>query len=142
MKGNRNDPIPLGDRAALPADSYDMVRLRFKADRRGTALPNKEPDLCGAAGPNCVVMRDGRTVHLLLQSPSPEVVIPQEALASGPFFVLPETDNELLIELVPVWYGVVSPSGGVQFFPALTGSAKLERKVMPMEPDSLRIPSH
>lgn len=142
MEASMNGAVRLGDRAALPVGSYDMVRLRFTSDQRGSGLPNKQLDPCRAAGPNCVVMADGRIIRLLLHGTPPEVLIPQEALASGPFFVLPDTDNELLIELVPVWYGAVSSGGAMQFFPVLIGSAKVERIVMPTEPDSFGAASH
>jgi hypothetical protein len=142
MEASINGAVRLGDRAALPAGSYDMVRLRFTADQRGTGLPNKELDPCREAGPNCVVMTDGRIIHLLLHGTPPEVLIPTEALASGPFFVLPDTDNELLIELVPVWYAAVSSGEAMRFFPVLMGSAKAERIVMSTESDSFGAPFH
>jgi hypothetical protein len=71
-------------------------------------------------------MGDGRIQPLLLESSTPDLVIPLEESTSGSIIVAPDSDNELLIDLSPLWSADVS-GRGLRFLPLLVGRAKIER---------------
>ncbi|HKW33344.1 MAG TPA: DUF4382 domain-containing protein [Candidatus Acidoferrum sp.] len=113
----------------VSAGSYDLVRLslgRDQVDEAGTddgLLPGNE---CGKTGPNCVVMADGQIVPLVLEADTLEFRLVSEATVDGLPFVLPDSNNELLIEMTPVLsmarpFGEPTPS--FSFFP---GRAHME----------------
>ena len=118
---------PLGEIVAIPAGIYRQVRLRFAPNQSATEDQLRERNACGSAGFNCIVMADGRIQPLLLDGGSPNLRITSDRNEGVSFFIPPDTDTDLVIELRPVWSWVFSASEGVRLLPSLTGSAKVGR---------------
>ncbi|HKW62235.1 MAG TPA: DUF4382 domain-containing protein [Candidatus Acidoferrum sp.] len=87
---------------SIPAGSYDHVRLRVAQNQVGS---DREPLLenrCGQAGLNCVIMADGQVAPLAFEANILEFRLTSQVTDGGSPFVLPDSNNELLIELSPV----------------------------------------
>jgi Domain of unknown function (DUF4382) len=123
---NGSARVTFGESFTIPAGSYDLVRLRLAPNEADAGDPPAKQNPCAIAGWNCVVMGDGRIQPLLLESSTPDLVIPLEESTSGSIIVAPDSDNELLIDLSPLWSADVS-GGGLRFLPLLVGRAKIER---------------
>lgn len=117
-------PTPSGDSAAIPAGSYDRVRLLLATNPAnpgtGVAAENK----CGSVGLNCAVMGDGRVLPLALDGDALELTVLSEGSADGVFSVLPETENHLLIELTTVWALEAPADEGARLSLVLRGTAR------------------
>jgi hypothetical protein len=108
---------------AIPAATYHQLRLRFSPNvaAAGDVLPKKHA--CGDAGPNCVVMGDGRVLPILLDSAEPELRL---TLPSGLLFP-PDSSSNLVIEFGLSWL-LADPDGvGSRLLPAINASASIER---------------
>ena len=117
----------LGESVALPAGAYHQVRVRFVPNPLGTNDRLLERNACGSAGFNCVVMADGTVQPFQFDTTSPELRITSDKIEGGSLLIFPDTDNDLLIELRPVWKWFSSANQGLRLLPALTGSAKVDR---------------
>jgi len=96
---------------AIPAGSYDLVRLRLTRDQTG--IIDDKPLLgnaCGTAELNCVIMADGQIAHLVFEADTLEFRVSSSATDGGLPSILPDSNNELLIELTPV-SSMVRPFG-------------------------------
>jgi hypothetical protein len=69
-------------------------------------------------------MEDGRVESLQFGEGAPELLIPLKASTD----VGPGSDNELSLDLTPIWSVFRTTDQNVALFPSLTGSAKLERR--------------
>lgn len=114
--------IPLGDRASLPAISYDWIRLRLAPATAAheSLLGTENP--CGAAGGGCAVMGDGRVVPMALGKEL-EFPIASTEVGGGILTVLPGSDTRVMIELTPAWSAVPGSMGRLQLLPGLAGRA-------------------
>jgi len=111
------------DRSLVPAGAYDLVRLRFAASPGIGGAPPGE-NSCGATGWtgwNCAVMGDGRIVPLVL----PDSVEISLANGSESLFLLPDTENELRIEVTAFWPAALPRGAGPGASPVMT--ARLRR---------------
>lgn len=118
--------IVLGNMEAIPADRYDLVRLQFATSRETAPALDTDQQVCGGVGANCVVMGDGRILPLVLDGDAVEFRIAREGQTSGELLAVPDTENQLLIDLTPVWsLGVSSTSGlPARLVVVLKGSAR------------------
>lgn len=135
MKPSANGPgaESAGEVLTISAGTYDQVRLQFVPNQEGARDQLPAENECGASLFNCVIEADGRVQALVFDGDAPELRISSEALADGFFFIPPDSEGELLIQLTPVWSAVASSGGSVQFLPVLAGSAKFELKVATKE---------
>lgn len=116
----------LGDAVAIPAGIYSQVRLRFVPNPLEARVGLPETNGCGSGLFNCVVAADGR-IHPLLSNPgSPELRVTSDRIEGGSFFVPPDTDTDLLIELQLAWV-LSSTDHDIRLLPALAGNAKVAR---------------
>lgn len=90
------------DELPIPAGSYDLVRLRLTRDQTRTDDKPLDRNPCGKSGLNCVIMADGHFAPLVFEADTLEFHLTSEATVGGLPFVMPNNDNELLIELKPV----------------------------------------
>ena len=118
---------PLGEFMAIPAGIYRQVRLRLVSNQTATEYRLPERNACGGVGFNCVVVADGRIQPLLLDAGSPKLLITSDSIEGGSFFIPPETETDLIIELKPVWALFSSAHDGVRLLPTLAGSVKVKR---------------
>ncbi len=84
--------------AAIPADAYRQIRLRFAPNQPATDEPVPEENACGGVGFNCVVTADGRIRPLVLDGPSSQFQISPDHISGGFFRVFPDTRLNLSIE--------------------------------------------
>lgn len=113
---------PLGDAAAVPAGTYDLVRLRLASNHGPGGSQLASENACGQVGLNCVAMGDGRILPLLCDGDALELRVSSAGSANGLFSVIAESHNQLLIELTPVW-SLVAPVGeSAHFSPLLRGA--------------------
>lgn len=115
----------LGDAVAIPVGTYDRIRMRFVMNLGSAVNSPAAENACGEAGLNCVVMGDGHILPLALDGGVLELPIFSERSADGALIVLPESENQLLITLTPVWSLAPSAGGGARLLPALRGSARM-----------------
>lgn len=114
------------DGLTIPAGSYDLVRLRVSRDPTGSDDEFLSDNACGGVGPNCVIMADGHFVPLVFEAGTLEFHLTSEAKVGGLPFVMPNSDNELLIELTPVLW-MSRPFGeATRSFVILPGKAQME----------------
>jgi hypothetical protein len=116
--------------ATISSGIYDQMRLHFAPNEGDSQNPLSRKSSCGAVGPNCVIMADGRVLPLWFGDGAPQLRISLETLPGGFLFVPPGSDGELSVELAPVCCAVAPSAGSVQALPVLTGSAKLEQRVI------------
>src|SRR5215469_6413152 len=113
--------VTLGESTTVPAGTYDLVRLRLAIDEPevsdGLAAQNR------CTGHRCVLMEDGR-VESLQFGGAPELLIPLKASTD----VAAGSDNELSLDLTPIWSVFRTTDQNVAPLPSLMGSAKLERR--------------
>jgi len=115
----------LRDTARIPAGSYDLVQLRLAANQASAGIPIAAENKCGSVGLHCAVMGDGRVLPLALDGGTLELRLSSQNSSSGVLLVLPDSENQLLIELTAVW-SLDSPAGGnVRLIPVLRGSARI-----------------
>jgi len=117
-------PTPSGDSAAIPAGSYDLVRLLLATNPGGADAPVPAENKCGSVGLNCAVMGDGRVLPLALEGDALELRVFPEGSPDGFFSVLPERENHLLIELTGVWSFGAPAGEGARLLLVLRGSAR------------------
>jgi hypothetical protein len=111
---------------AIPAGSYDLVRLRLTRDQ--TRVDDKPllGNACGKAEPNCVIMADGQIAHLVFEADTLEFLLTSEATVGGLPIILPDSNNELFIELTPV-LSMARPFGeATRSFIIFPGRARIE----------------
>ena len=115
--------IALGESTTVPAGTYDLVRLRLAIDEPGVSdgLPAAQSR---CTGHSCVFMEDGRVESLQFGEGAPELLIPLKVSTD----VALGSDNELSLDLTPIWSVFCTTDQKVALFPSLTGSAKLERR--------------
>lgn len=113
--------------AVLPVETYDRVRLRFADDLQKVENGSPAEGPCGGTvGANCALWADGRIEPLVPVALESRLL--SEAIMNQPFFVLPESENKLVLELetsLKVW-----PRES-RLLPELTMRAKLGRELMP-----------
>jgi hypothetical protein len=114
-----------GEQASIPAGTYDLVRLRFETSREGVGDLLAAENACGKVGLNCVAMADGRNLPLMLRGDVLELPISSGTAGNRIFLVLPESENQLSIELTLVWTLVTPPEQAAQLLPIVTGSARM-----------------
>lgn len=110
---------------SIPAGSYDLVRLRLKRDQNridGVSLSRRA---CGEVGSNCVIMEDGHFARLVFEADALEFHLTSDASVSGLPYVIPNSDNEMLIELKPVLSMVRSFGEAAPSFVILPGRAQM-----------------
>ena len=112
--------------AVLPIESYDRVRLRFADDLQTAENSSPLEATCAKVGANCALWVDGRIEPLVPVALESRLF--SEAIMSQPFFVLPESENKLVIELETSLK--ISPRES-RLLPELTMRAKLGRELMP-----------
>jgi Domain of unknown function (DUF4382) len=124
----------VGQVSTIPAGNYDRVRVLFTL--KGEVTPNMPlaENACGLSGTNCVFKADDTVQPLTFLRDSLELTVSVDAEADGFFFMPPEGNGELLIELTPIWTIAASPGGSLQLIPTLTGSARFHRKSSTEEP--------
>jgi len=125
---NREDRLPLGEGAAIPANAYRQVRLRFVPNQPTSDDPVPESNACGGTGFNCVMSEDGRTYPLLLDGAPPELRITSERIVGGFLFIPPDSNSNLVIEFNAAWSLSSFVGEGVRLRPALIASASVERR--------------
>lgn len=110
--------VALGESTTVPAGTYDFVRLRLAIDE-----PEVSDGLAQSpcTGHSCVLMEDGRVESL--QFGEGALLIPLKTSKD----VAPGSNNELSLDLTPVWSVFRTTGQAVALFPTLTGSATLER---------------
>jgi hypothetical protein len=115
----------LGDSVSIPPGIYHQVRLRFVPNESSTDDRLPEKNACGKVGFNCVVMADGRIWPLRLDGAAPELRITSNRIEGASLFIRPDINNDLVIELKPVWAWFSSADEGLRLLPALTGNARV-----------------
>jgi hypothetical protein len=94
--------------AAVPAGTYDKVRLQFVSGGEQIDLDDDaNTPRCGGGISNCLLMSDGRIEMLGFPEDQPEVLLritPQNL----PLLVVPDSISELKIRLVPQAISAVS----------------------------------
>ena len=111
---------------SIPAGSYDLVRLRITRDTTGFDEELLSGNACSEAGPNCVITADGHFVPLVFEADTLEFHLTSEATVGGLPFVMPNSDNELLIELTPVLWTSRPFGEATRSFVILPGKAQME----------------
>jgi len=121
---NRGAPLPLGQVAAIPADAYHQLRLRFVPEPTNDF--GREESACGGVGFNCVVLEDGRTYPLLFDGPPSELRVTLASLAGGFLLIPPESNSNVVIEIRIAWTlsSAVGEVGHLR--PVLIGSASVQ----------------
>jgi len=130
IKGSLADS--LAQRVLIPAGLYDFVRLRFASNQPGAGADVPARSACGRAGPNCVVMADGRIEPLVFEEDIFESSFAPDTAADGVLLVLPGSESELLIELTPVSSIGASAGKGAPFFSLLPNRTRVVR-LLPVE---------
>ena len=120
-------PSPLGDASLVAAGIYDLVRLRLASDQAEAGTQLAAGNLCGKAGLHCAVMGDGRILPFISNADVLELRISSQASTVGSLVILPDSKNQLLIELTPVWSLVTRAGESVRLSPVLTGTAQSSR---------------
>lgn len=110
----------------MPAGSYDLVRLRIAQHLVRSGDEPLLENACGQAGPNCVIMADGHITPLVFEADTLEFPLTSEATVAGLPFVMPGSQNELLIELEPVLSMLPILGEVTQSFVILPGRARME----------------
>jgi len=113
--------VALGESTTVPAGTYDLIRLRLAIDEPDVSDGLPAQSRC--TGHRCVLMEDGRVESLQFGEGAPELLIPLKASTD----VAPGSDNELSLDLTPIWSVFRTTDQVVAPFPSLAGSAKLER---------------
>jgi hypothetical protein len=121
----------LAERVLIPAGTYDLLRFRFAPNQLGADDEVPVSNACGRLGSNCVVMADGQIEPLVFDADTLESRFTPEIMEGGLFFVLPDSDNELLIELTPVMSIGASLGKGVRFFSLLPSTMRVHRLIVP-----------
>jgi len=122
-------PQPAVISAVVPAGSYDTLRLEFASQEVSI---QQEDDFgqgqCGNAGPNCLVMDDGRREPLSFAGGMNELLIPltKETTALA---VLPDSTSELQIQLGARQSIGMSPSGGGKWAMQVIGEVAARRVI-------------
>jgi hypothetical protein len=111
--------VAVGESTTVPAGSYDLVRLRLAIDQPDVSDGLAAQSPC--TGHSCVLMEDGRVESLQFGEGAPELLIPLKASTD----VAPGSDNELSLDLTPIWLVFRTAGQTVALFPSLTGSATL-----------------
>ena len=117
----------LGENAAIPAGIYDQVRLRLVPNQGDAETLTSPVNACGESGINCMIMADGHVNALKVAEEEAELRIASEALPGGLLLILPDVNEELHIQLTPVWAMVSSFPEGLRFVAALKANARIER---------------
>lgn len=124
-QGSPSPVAPVGI-AVLPVESYDRVRLRLADGLEGVDNGPSLEATCGKVGANCMVWADGRieqVTPVTLESP-----FLSDSMFHQPFFVLPESENNLVIELET---SLRISSRDSRLLPEMTMHAKLGRGLIP-----------
>ena len=91
-------PEVLVGSSPVPAGTYRQLRLRFLPDSSQYAGKRSSENPCGEAGPNCVIMADGRVDKLAWPAEEiPDLLITGDAIQSGSLVVLPDAKMDLLL---------------------------------------------
>jgi len=117
----------LGEIVTVPSGIYRQLRVRFVPNQPMTEDRLPEKNACASVGFNCVVKADGHVQPLQLDGRSPDLRIMSDRIGGGSLVIPPDTDNDLVIELKPVWAWFSSADEGVRLLPVLTGSAEVDR---------------
>jgi len=117
----------LGENEAIPAGVYDQVRLRFGPSQSEAEALFTTGNACGESGFHCMIMADGHVFALQADNEAQELRIASEASPSGLLLISPGGNEELHIQLTPVWSTIGSSPGSVPLLPVLKGLAWIER---------------
>jgi hypothetical protein len=91
-----------GARVLIPIGTYDLVRFRFAPNQAEANDEFSEKNVCGMVGSNCVIMADGQIEPLVFADDVLQIAIASKSAMDGLLLILPDSENELLIELTPV----------------------------------------
>lgn len=91
----------LVEMAAVPAGTYDQVRLLFLRDSGGYAGKLSSENACGEARNDCVVMADGRVQPLGWPAEVSAVLITSENINGSSPEVVPGRRTDLLLSFQP-----------------------------------------
>jgi hypothetical protein len=110
----------LGSNAALPAGTYQQIRLLLVPnDGSGGATPAM--NACGSQGFNCVVLHDGTVIELQLSSQANTgIKIPPGQVVGGPITVNAGQDVDLNIDFSACASIVPQGNGKFRLVPVLT----------------------
>lgn len=112
----------------IPAGSYDLVRLSLARDQVLAEDKLFPGNPCGKAEPNCVIMMDGQIAPLVFEEDTLEFRLTSEATVGGLSLVMPDSNNQLLIELTPV-LSMARPFGeATRSFSIFPGTAHMESR--------------
>jgi len=116
-----------GKTSLVPAGIYRQMRLRLVPNQPAATdrLPENNP--CGGGTFNCIVLADGSSQPLQLDSGSQGIRIPPDRMEGASFFFPPDTRTDLLIEWKLIWELSSSADAGLRLLPALAGSAQVSR---------------
>ena len=110
----------LGSNTALPAGTYQQIRLLLVANDGGGG-PAPATNACGNQGFNCAVLQDGSVHELLLSSQANTgLKIPPGQVEGGPITVKAGQDVDLNIDFNACASIVVQSDGSFRLKPVLT----------------------
>ena len=110
----------LGSNAALPAGTYQQIRLLLLANDGGNG-PLPATNACGDQGFNCAVLEDGSIHELQLSSQANTgLKIPPGQVEGGPITVAPGADVDLNINFNACASIIVEGNGTFRLKPVLT----------------------
>lgn len=110
----------LGSNTALPAGTYQQIRLLLVANSGNTG-PVPATNACGNQGYNCVVTHDGTTAELALSSQANTgLKIPPGQVEGGPITVNPGQDVDLNIDFNACASIIQEGNGTYRLKPVLT----------------------
>jgi hypothetical protein len=109
----------LGSNTALPAGTYQQIRLLLVSNSGGSDVP--PANACGNQGYNCVVLHDGSVHELQLSSQANTgLKIPPGQILGGPITVNPGEDVDLNIDFNACASIVREGNGDYRLKPVLT----------------------
>ncbi len=109
----------LGSNTALPAGTYQQIRLLLVPNSGGSDVP--PTNACGSQGYNCVVLHDGSIHELQLSSQANTgLKIPPGQILGGPITVKPGEDVDLNIDFNACASILQEGNGDYRLKPVLT----------------------
>lgn len=109
----------LGSNSALPAGTYQQIRLLLVPNSGGSVVP--ATNACGNQGYNCVVLHDGSVHELQLSSQANTgLKIPPGQILGGPITVAPGQDVDLNIDFNACASILQEGNGDYRLKPVLT----------------------
>jgi hypothetical protein len=110
---------------AVPAASYDQIRIEFAADSQ--VPESMDASECGKTRWNCIVAGDGHADALFFPDDSSELVIHSDQIVNDFLLVLPETKMNLRLTLQPQSFAISPLATGRQLRNTLVARAASTR---------------